>query len=155
LAQIRDPFGLANWPLHKGRDGCRTPMPWQAEALGLGFSTAPPWLPLPADHRALAVDLQESAPTSTLHLTRRLLALRRGHAALRVGSFDTLHTDEALLLARREAGEDALLLAFNLGPVPREAVLPTGRPLFSLAGAQRRGDTVRLPPWSCLIATAP
>ena len=27
---LRDPYGIAFWPTFKGRDGCRTPMPWDA-----------------------------------------------------------------------------------------------------------------------------
>src|SRR3546814_7031405 len=27
-----DPYGVTFWPEFKGRDGCRTPMPWQSEA---------------------------------------------------------------------------------------------------------------------------
>ena len=31
FADIRDPFGKRFWPEFKGRDGCRTPMPWIGE----------------------------------------------------------------------------------------------------------------------------
>ena len=44
---LRDPYGIAFWPNFKGRDGCRTPMPWDASERG-GFSTGEPWLPVPA-----------------------------------------------------------------------------------------------------------
>jgi alpha-glucosidase len=27
---LQDPYGMAFWPNFKGRDGCRTPMPWDA-----------------------------------------------------------------------------------------------------------------------------
>ena len=27
---LRDPYGIRFWPGYKGRDGCRTPMPWEA-----------------------------------------------------------------------------------------------------------------------------
>src|SRR5512137_313972 len=85
---LQDPFGKAHWPLSKGRDGCRTPMPWEAAAPHAGFTRGTPWLPLDAAHQMLAVDLQERDPSSTLAFTRTLLALRRKHAALRLGSFD-------------------------------------------------------------------
>ena len=29
---LKDPFGINLWPRYKGRDGCRTPMAWSAEA---------------------------------------------------------------------------------------------------------------------------
>src|SRR5258706_169279 len=28
---LRDPYGIAFWPKFKGRDGCRTPMPWRRQ----------------------------------------------------------------------------------------------------------------------------
>jgi hypothetical protein len=28
---LQDPFGKAHWPRDKGRDGCRTPIPWVAD----------------------------------------------------------------------------------------------------------------------------
>ena len=60
-----------------GRDGCRTPLPWTAGVPGLGFTTGQPWLPFGADAEALAVDVQDADPTSTLSTYRRLLAARR------------------------------------------------------------------------------
>mgnify|MGYP003715130631 CR=1 FL=1 len=70
---IRDPYGLRLWPQFKGRDGCRTPMPWAHDAPNAGFSDARPWLPLAPEHVAHAVDLQEGDPASILHAYRRLL----------------------------------------------------------------------------------
>ena len=80
--ELRDPFGIAHWPHNPGRDGCRTPFPWQADAPQHGFTTAAdPWLPADPAHAALAVDRQLVDHGSTLHATRRLLALRRERAA--------------------------------------------------------------------------
>src|SRR5690606_5593907 len=28
---LRDPYGIEFWPAYKGRDGCRTPMPWDPD----------------------------------------------------------------------------------------------------------------------------
>lgn len=81
---IRDPYGLTFWPTFKGRDGCRTPMPWDASEHG-GFSTATPWLPVPETHRALAVSRQSEQDNSTLQRVRRFLAWRRQQRALRDG----------------------------------------------------------------------
>ena len=36
---LQDPFGRAHWPREKGRDGCRTPMPWQAGDRTGGFTS--------------------------------------------------------------------------------------------------------------------
>ena len=46
--QVRDPFEKNVPGLGVGRDGCRTPMQWDAGANG-GFTTGTPWLPLAED----------------------------------------------------------------------------------------------------------
>jgi alpha-glucosidase len=157
---LQDPFGKAHWPHDKGRDGCRTPLPWVADAPAAGFTSGQPWLPADPSHRALAIDRQEADPNSTLHLTRRVLALRRAHAALRLGDWQTLHADDALLVCRRSHGNDAVLCAFNLGSssARHELAQPiSGAALaLSLNGAQCDGRWLTLPPAAALIvALAP
>jgi alpha-glucosidase len=160
---LQDPFGKAHWPHDKGRDGCRTPMPWTAAHPTGGFTTGRPWLPSDPAHRALAVDRQEADPGSTLHLARRVLALRRTHPALRLGRFETLHADAAVLVCRRvhqggdEGGHegDAVLAAFNLGEQPAvhdlgRAPLPAGDRL-ALHGAVLDSARLHLPPGSALV----
>lgn len=159
---LRDPFGIAHWPLNPGRDGCRTPFPWQAEAPQLGFSCAArTWLPVDPAHAALAVDRQLADPGSTLRATQALLALRRAHPALRQGSFEPLAVDRDVLVVRRrhadgDAAVDDLLLAFNLGgsaarqPLPPD--LPDPVPRFTHAGAAIDRRTLVLPAGGALWA---
>ena len=155
LEQIQDPFGKANWPLNKGRDGCRTPMPWTSEGPAAGFSTVTPWLPVPAEHARLCVENQEAQPASCLQLTRRLLALRRAHPALRLGSFRALETEGGLLVFERSQAEDRLLVAVNLGAQEREVRLPAGTALdevvFQLQGSRVNGNRVSLCAGSAVI----
>ena len=152
---LQDPFGKAHWPLEKGRDGCRTPMPWMANAPVAGFSTGKPWLPADAAHAALAVDEQEADAASTLHLTRRVLALRRAHPALRLGRFDTLFADDAVLVMQRVLEGETVLAAFNFGNEPTvhelaAAPVPLGPPL-ALGGATLTGAHLHLPPGAALV----
>jgi alpha-glucosidase len=152
---LRDPVGRAHWPRDKGRDGCRTPMPWVAGHPSGGFTDARPWLPSDAGHRALAVDRQEADAGSTLHLTRRVLALRRAHPALRIGRFETLHADADLLVCRRVHGADAVLAAFNLGQQAAthtlaDAPKPVGE-ILAINGATLEGARLHLPPGSALV----
>ncbi|MEG0161369.1 MAG: glycoside hydrolase family 13 protein, partial [Aurantimicrobium sp.] len=64
-----------------GRDGCRVPIPWEAEATNYGFGPAgEPWLPQPAVYRDFARDLQEGVPGSTLELYKAALAIRKDRA---------------------------------------------------------------------------
>lgn len=59
--ELQDPYGIAFWPMFKGRDGCRTPMPWQYQELNAGFSDSETiWLPIPEAHKERAVDLQDN-----------------------------------------------------------------------------------------------
>ena len=115
LEALRDPDGIAFWPAYKGRDGCRTPMPWTSSAPHGGFSTASPWLPMPAEHLTLNAAKQAADPDSVLSFTRRLLAWRRGHACLRTGGIRFLDLPEALLGFYRGEGANGLTLVFNLG----------------------------------------
>jgi alpha-glucosidase len=120
---LRDPYGIAFWPSFKGRDGCRTPMPWDTSERG-GFTNAEPWLPVPQQHRALAVAEQERDPTSALHGFRRLLAWRREHPLLISGGIEFLAHTESVLVLRRFDGSSALLAAFNLSADPASMALP-------------------------------
>ncbi|AOY55603.1 glycoside hydrolase family 13 protein [Candidatus Rhodoluna planktonica] len=62
-----------------GRDGCRVPLPWVADATeSNGFnSTGKSWLPQPANYRVFARNLQEGVVGSTLELYKRLLKVRK------------------------------------------------------------------------------
>ncbi|MDR5701383.1 glycoside hydrolase family 13 protein [Agromyces aerolatus] len=61
-----------------GRDGCRVPIPWEAEAPSYGFGPSDDsWLPQPAAWAELARDRQHGVPGSTLTLYQTALRLRR------------------------------------------------------------------------------
>ena len=97
---LQDPYGIEFWPEFKGRDGCRTPMVWDETG---GFSTAKPWLPIPAAHLPLAVVAQEGDPDSLLHHYRRALHLRRDHPALRDASQTDMRAEGDVLSFSRGA----------------------------------------------------
>jgi alpha-glucosidase len=120
---LRDPYGIAFWPAFKGRDGCRTPMPWDSNELA-GFTSAEPWLPVPAQHLALSVEAQERDSTSALHGFRKLLAWRKQQPLLISGDIEFLASTDAVLAFRRFDGADALLAAFNLSAEEASVSLP-------------------------------
>jgi alpha-glucosidase len=63
-----------------GRDGCRVPIPWEADAPASGFSpSGASWLPQPASWPLYARDAQRGVPGSTLEFYRDALVLRREH----------------------------------------------------------------------------
>jgi alpha-glucosidase len=122
-----DPYGIEFWPEFKGRDGCRTPMVWQASAHLGGFTTAPrAWLPVPADHLLKAPDQQEKQNDSLLHHYRSTLSFRKQHPALVKGSIATLDAPEGVLLFTREGGGEKLLCAHNMTENVISVPLPAG-----------------------------
>ena len=61
-----------------GRDGCRVPLPWEADSPAFGFSPdGKSWLPQPPEWKEYAVDRESADPRSPLNLFRRMYALRR------------------------------------------------------------------------------
>jgi alpha-glucosidase len=153
--RLRDPEAIANWPQTLGRDGARTPMPWNGDTangsvIAGGFSVHEPWLPMPQAHLDRAVASQENDPGSILHLTRRLLALRRDFAALRTGAFHAAATAEPLLDFTRGNGAGRLRCLFNLGNTPIAAAPGPGwRIIAAVNGADAGGV---LPGYGGLIA---
>ncbi|MEI6557891.1 MAG: alpha-amylase family glycosyl hydrolase [Rhodospirillaceae bacterium] len=117
--RLQDPFGKALWPVFKGRDGCRTPMPWDGARRHAGFSAAEPWLPLADSHLARSVADQERDPGSVLAFTRRFLGWRRSQPALRLGTITFADTPEPLLAFSRSHGGSLVRCLFNLGPAER------------------------------------
>jgi alpha-glucosidase len=132
--RLRDPEAIANWPATQGRDGARTPIPWSADAPNGGFSDAEPWLPVDPAHLPLAVDRQEADPHSTLHLTRRLIALRKRLPALRTGAIRPVDAPAPLLAFERGEGATRLLCVFNLGGERVDWPLPSGWRIIERCG---------------------
>ncbi|WP_196259725.1 alpha-glucosidase family protein [Pelagibacterium limicola] len=133
---LADPYGLEFWPEFKGRDGCRTPMVWQAHTHQGGFSSANrTWLPVPAQHLGYAVDQQENVANSMLAFYRAMLRYRKGHTALITGDIEIVSgTPEAVLAFTRRSEEETLFCAYNMSAEPVEYEIPGGLALTE-AGA--------------------
>lgn len=133
--QLRDPVGDLYWPAHKGRDGCRTPMPW-SPGHALGFSRGSPWLPAAPEHASLTVADQEADPDSPLALSRALIALRKAHPALRLGDIAFRDAPPPMAVFERAGEGERLLCAFNLGdgPAPADAAWTEGETLLAVGG---------------------
>ncbi len=141
----------------RGRDGCRIPLPWQADAPSFGFSslaadggsvasaaraeggageraasvpTPSPWLPQPEEYRIFAVDAETADQASPLNHYRRTIALRRD-LALAAGSLEWVDTDPDLLAVRN----DGVLVVVNLC-VRAVRVPSAGRILLDSARAE-------------------
>ena len=137
-AALRDPPGVAHWPFYKGRDGCRTPMPW-SEGPQAGFTEGTPWLPIPAAHRPRHQGAQAADPASLWRLHQAALRLRRQSPALREGAMGPVEVwqgDVLRLLRRHPAGDIEALL--NLGDRPRP--IPAGAAPLLAVGAVEAGQ---------------
>ncbi len=152
---LRDPYGIRFWPKFRGRDGCRTPMPWTSEMTFAGFSDVKPWLPIAVDHKAIAVDAQDSDPGSVLAFYRRMLAFRRRHPALAKGSFEIGPTAAEYVSFTRETADETLFCAFNLSDAGQTVTLPDGDwQLLTDAGFESHldGREGYMPPAQALFA---
>ncbi|PSN05733.1 hypothetical protein C7293_31570, partial [filamentous cyanobacterium CCT1] len=150
VGQLQDPFVKPLYPDVVGRDGSRTPMPWQATAVAAGFSNREDtWLPIPETHRSRAVDAQTQDPSSLLNTWRRMLHWRNRQPALMQGDCTILDTEEPIFAFIREAPQQRLLCMFNLSEETAYFELPEEmHPCLTATGAnpamKRNGDMLRL-----------
>jgi alpha-glucosidase len=150
VSQLQDPFGKALYPDVVGRDGSRTPMPWQATAISAGFSDLEDtWLPVPDSHRPRAVDAQNEDPSSLLNTWRRLLHWRRRQPALMQGDCQILDTEPPIFAFVREAPQQRLLCIFNLSADTayfnlNEEMLPCNTATGANPSAKRNDGMLRM-----------
>jgi alpha-glucosidase len=156
---LQDPYGIAFWPQFKGRDGCRTPMPWNDADAHAGFSRGMPWLPVPQEHRALAVSRQDADPHSVLNGFRAFMRWRKSQPALRWGDIAFIDTAEPVLAFTRHLDGQTVLVVFNLAGAPIDIHLPAalGQPLpldgHGLLQGHVDGGQLRLPGYGAWFAS--
>jgi alpha-glucosidase len=111
LDQMQDPLALRNAAPHLGRDGVRTPIPWQS-GVGYGFTTHPrPWLPVGARTDSETVAVQRADETSMLCRFRALLGVRRSLRS--AGPVEWMVSGPVIAYRRGE-----VLVALNAGATP-------------------------------------
>jgi alpha-glucosidase len=124
--ELQDPWGKYLYPQWQGRDGCRTPMPWDNKDHA-GFSTVKPWLPIAHTHIPLNVSLQDRNAESVLNMTRAFLHWRKNQPALIEGTIEFIDTeDETILAFARTAPDQNILCVFNLGADENTITLAKG-----------------------------
>jgi len=114
--QLQDPFGIEFWPEFKGRDGCRTPIAWNADSPLAGFSCSDSWLPISPEHLEKNVKAQHESPGSVLNFYREFLRWRKTNQALSLGDITFLDAPEQLLAVQRSTPEQSIIVCFNLTP---------------------------------------
>jgi alpha-glucosidase len=140
---LQDPYGITFWPEFKGRDGCRTPMPWTGEAPNAGFTSGTPWLPVPKEHLSLAEEVQDRDPASTLNFARTIIHWRRTLPQLTRGDIVFFDAPEQALALRRDLpGHAPLLAVFNVTDAPLSFDWPEAHGAEALPGHGLAGEVV-------------
>ena len=155
---IQDPYGITFWPQFKGRDGCRTPHPWQHDSVNAGFSEGKPWLPVASEHFAKSVDLQDETADSVLNSYRHFNRWRKEQPALRYGDIKFIDTPEPILAFVRQYQGEQLLVCFNFSEQSQTVALSSltqqSDSLTAVSGHKLTSATIvdgvlQLPPFGC------
>jgi len=123
-----------------GRDGCRVPLPWRRAGVSMGFGPNEgerPWLPQPSRWADLSVEAQSGEPNSFLERVRSAIRVRRGQAALTLGSFrwDAERSHDGVLTFHRDlSGAPSVSCLVNMGSRPTD--IAAGRVLCSTSDVE-------------------
>jgi alpha-glucosidase len=149
--ELKDPVGDLYYPYTGGRDGCRTPMPWDAGAANLGFSTGAPWLPASPAHKPFAVHEQQSDETSTLVFARQFLKARKASAALRLGEIEFLDAPAPVLAFVRAHESERVLCVFNMSGKAAEFFGEPGEPMIGCGEVLHSAGKLTLAPYAARL----
>ncbi len=102
----------------KPDENIRTPMLWSPDKYA-GFSTVLPWEPVNCNYEEFNVETENEDPNSLLNLYRYLIKQRNDHAALRVGDYYTIRSENFSILAYLRASKaETLMVLINLSEEP-------------------------------------
>ncbi len=119
-SELMDPPGKRYWPLYKGRDGCRSPMQWDAST-NSGFSNARPWLRVHPEYPNRNVDAQLRDEHSLLNFYKRLICLRRECIVLRRGDMTIVEQgNRNVIVYLRSHAKKNILVALNFSNKPQD-----------------------------------
>lgn len=155
---MRCPVGRNLYPVHHGRDGTRTPIPWLAKGKNAGFTKegVKPYLPVDPKHKALAVEVQDNDPDSYLNNLRCFLKWRKGQHALLHGNLEPIASNEPVVVYLRKAERQSLLAVFNMSNEKQSFMISAGFAEFDLEpkygfGSELSGGEVQLDRWSFIF----
>jgi alpha-glucosidase len=127
-----------------GRDGCRVPLPWEANGgPSFGFNTTgKSWLPAPESFKRYARDAQEGIAGSTLELYKRLIKERKEFA---MGSGEFRFAPEYSSDSTLGYVNNGVLVISNFGPdsvnVPAGKLLVTTQHDLTVEGVLEHDQT--------------
>ncbi|HMY43865.1 MAG TPA: alpha-amylase family glycosyl hydrolase [Leptospiraceae bacterium] len=159
VADAQDPIAQANKLIPKflahllgvflTRDDCRTPMQWDSSP-NHGFSTAKPWNPIgKSPERTVAG--QERDEHSLLTFYRKLLAVRKSHAALHSGVAEEIKTAGSILSFDRVYGKEKASVYLNFSSISARVKGGAGTVLIATGEVLQHKDEIELGPHSALI----
>jgi alpha-glucosidase len=131
----QDPTWRRSNGTERGRDGCRVPIPWEADAPSYGFGpTDNSWLPQPPSWATYALDRQVGIPASTYEVYREALRLRR-EFTLGTGELSWLDAPTGVLAFRVAPTNVVVVTNFGPDPVALSTVLPDGYEVLHCSAA--------------------
>lgn len=134
--QLRDPVAVRNQNPGDGRDGSRTPMPWEPGLTG-GFTTSTePWLPVSRSD-AETVAAQRDNPRSLLAKHRELLALRRELSDLHGAELEWITGTDHLVISFQRGD---CMCALNLADTQTALTLPPGKWRLAYSSKRQAGE---------------
>lgn len=158
LDDRKDPWGFRSGMPELSRDGCRTPMAWDASP-GAGFSDAPPsryWLPLHPNHESVNVEVESDDPESVWSFTRRALEVRNASPALQTGGYRALDdVPDGVFAFERIEGDERRLVLLHVGDGVLEIEVPEPYRVLEVVLSTERGleagERVTLGPWAGVV----
>ncbi len=123
--ELQDPFGKEYWPEYTGRDGCRTPFPWNNSAQAQGFSkSTTPWLPASSPE---SLDQQQNQPDSFFSLTQMMIRLRKQYSVFQTGTYKTVLINDEVYVFQRENQSQTIVIACNFTQNEQHIPLDNGK----------------------------
>ena len=118
--QLQDPWGVARYSeTFKGRDTCRTPMPWTEDQPNVGFSgddSTESWLPIDERHKTKGGLDQQGKQGSMFERNKDHLSWRRNQPALtHNGQIELIDGGDSVIAFNRLShdGASSMLCVFN------------------------------------------
>ena len=152
---LQDPYGITMWPQYKGRDGCRTPMPWSAQLPNAGFSGAgKTWLPVAKEHIPLSVEQQANDDQSLLKFFQNLLHWRKAQPVLLHGSLSLMPEHPQVLAYVREWQGERMLCVFNFSEevvhysLPTEWTSSNSIHISGSSSVEKHNASLNMQPWA-------
>lgn len=140
--ELQDPEAILNWPDNMGRDGARTPIPWDTEAPYFGFSVVKPWLPVDLHEASKCVSAQLQNEHSVLKYAQQVFQFRKENDVLKLGDMHFWNDNPDIIIFERCYKNHRYLCVFNATDNMQELQAGSKNILKLLKGASCETDNV-------------